>query len=36
MSGTLQRSKVDLASISTSDDYVKALMVLFKRRAVAR
>ena len=35
MSGTLQRSKVDLASISTSDDYVKALMVLFKRRAVA-
>lgn len=36
MSGTLQRSKVDLASISTSDDYVKSLMVLFKRRAVAR
>ncbi len=35
MSGTLQRSKVDLASVSTSDDYVKALMVLFKRRAVA-
>lgn len=36
MSETLQRSRVDLVSIATSDDYVKSLLGLFKRRTVAR
>ena len=36
MNETLQRCRVDLASISTSDDYVKSLMGLFQRRGVTR
>ncbi len=32
MTETLQRCRVDLASIATDEDYVKALMGLFKRR----
>lgn len=35
MNETLQRCRVDLASIATDEDYVKALMGLFKRRGVA-
>lgn len=34
MSDILRRSRVDLASIATDEDYVKALMGLFKRRVV--
>ena len=34
MSDTLRRSRVDLASIATDEDYVKALMGMFKRRVV--
>ena len=34
MSATLQRSRVDLAEIATDEDYVKALLGMFKRRAV--
>lgn len=34
MGETLRRSRVDLASIATDEDYVKSLMGLFKRRAV--
>lgn len=36
MSEKLQRSRVDLASIATDEDYTKALLALFKRRGVAR
>lgn len=36
MNETLQRCRVDLASIATDEDYVKALMGLFKRRGVTR
>ena len=32
MSATVQRCKVDLASVATDEDYVKALMALFKQR----
>lgn len=32
MTETLRRCRVDLASIATDEDYVKALMALFKRR----
>ncbi len=34
MSETLQRCKVDVASIATDEDYVKALMGLFKKRGI--
>ncbi|MFI3240450.1 MAG: DUF58 domain-containing protein [Bacteroidales bacterium] len=34
MTQTLQRCKVDLASVATDEDYVKALMGLFKKRGV--
>ncbi|MCH5347108.1 MAG: DUF58 domain-containing protein [Muribaculaceae bacterium] len=33
---TMQRCKVDMASVATDEDYVKALMELFRRRAVMR
>ena len=36
MSETMQRSRVDLASVATDEDYVKALLGLFKQRAVSR
>ena len=36
MTEMLQRSQVDLASVATDEDYVKALMGLFKRRGVSR
>lgn len=36
MSDALQHSQVDLASVPTDEDFVKQLMGLFKRRAVAR
>lgn len=32
MEGTFRKSRVDLASVATDEDYVKALMALFKRR----
>ncbi len=35
MSEALQRSRVDLASITTDEDYAKALLGLFKRRAMS-
>lgn len=34
MTDTLTRSRVDFASITTDEDYVKALMALFRRRGV--
>lgn len=34
MTDTLTRSRVDFTSISTDEDYVKALMALFRRRGV--
>ncbi len=34
MTETMNRSKVDIASIATDEDYVKALMGLFRRRGV--
>lgn len=36
MTEAMQRSQVDLASVATDEDYVKALMGLFKRRGVSR
>lgn len=33
LTSTVHKSRVDLASISTDEDYVKALMELFKRRS---
>ena len=33
---TLQRCRVDVASVATDEDYVKALMGLFKKRGVGR
>ena len=36
MSDALQHSQVDLASVATDEDFVRSLMGLFKRRAVAR
>lgn len=32
----MQRSRVDIASVSTDEDYVKSLMALFRMRGVAR
>ena len=32
MSERLMKCKVDLASVATDEDYVKALMTLFKKR----
>jgi hypothetical protein len=32
VNGTLQRCNVDMASVATDDDYVTALMGLFKSR----
>ena len=32
MTGTAQKCKVETASIATDEDYVKALMALFKKR----
>lgn len=34
MNQTMQRCKVDITSVATDEDYVKALMELFRRRAV--
>jgi uncharacterized protein (DUF58 family) len=34
MNETLQRCKVDIASVATDEDYVKALMALFKKRGI--
>ena len=34
MNTTLQRCKVDIASVATDEDYVKSLMGLFKKRGV--
>lgn len=34
MNETVQRCKVDIASVSTDEDYVKALIALFKKRGV--
>ena len=36
MNTTLQRCKVDIASVATDEDYVKSLMLLFKKRATLR
>ena len=36
MTEAMNRSKVDIASIATDEDYVKALMGLFRRRGVGR
>lgn len=36
ISGAMARSGVDMASISTDEDFVKALLGLFRRRAIAR
>ncbi len=36
VNATLQRCRVDLASVATDEDYVKALMGLFKKRGVGR
>ena len=36
MSETMQRCRVDLASIATDEDYVKTLMAMFKKRGVNR
>ena len=36
VNGTLQRCNVDLASVATDEDYVTALMGLFKNRGVRR
>ena len=36
MTEAMQRSRVDIASISTDEDYVKSLMALFRMRGVAR
>ena len=36
MTESMNRSKVDIASIATDEDYVKALMGLFRRRGVGR
>ena len=34
VNGTLQRCNVDMASVATDEDYVTALMGLFKNRGV--
>lgn len=34
MSETMSRCGVDIASIATDEDYVKALMGLFKKRGI--
>jgi hypothetical protein len=34
MSETVQRCRVDIASVATDEDYVKAMMGLFKKRGV--
>jgi len=34
MNETMQRSRVDIASVSTDDDYVKSLMALFRMRGI--
>lgn len=36
MTEAMQRSRVDIASVSTDEDYVKSLMALFRMRGVAR
>ncbi|MCH4155062.1 MAG: DUF58 domain-containing protein [Muribaculaceae bacterium] len=36
MNQTVQRCNVDIASIATDEDYVKALMVMFKKRSGVR
>lgn len=36
MNEAMQRSRVDIASVSTDEDYVKSLMALFRMRGVAR
>ncbi|MBR1544171.1 MAG: DUF58 domain-containing protein [Muribaculaceae bacterium] len=36
VNATLQRCRVDMASVATDEDYVKALMGLFKKRGVGR
>ncbi len=36
MTEAMQRSRVDIASVSTDEDYVKSLMELFRMRGVAR
>ena len=36
MTEAMQRSRVDIASVSTDEDYVKSLMTLFRMRGVAR
>lgn len=36
MSDTMARCNVDIASIATGEDYVKALMAIFRRRGVGR
>ena len=36
MTQTMHRSRVDFASVSTDEDYVKTLMALFRKRGTAR
>ena len=36
MTAVMRRSKVDFVSVSTDEDYVRALMTLFRKRGVAR
>lgn len=36
MTEAMQRSRVDIASVSTDEDYVKSLMALFRMRGVVR
>lgn len=36
MTEAMQRSRVDIASVSTDEDYVKSLMALFRMRGVTR
>ena len=36
LNDTVQRARVDLVSMATHEDYVKALMLMFKKRAVYR
>ena len=36
LNDTVQRARVDLVSMATHEDYVKALLLMFKKRAVTR
>ena len=36
LNDTVQRARVDLVSMATHEDYVKALLLMFKKRAVIR